>query len=248
MVMQLQEIITHLEEARPNFHGRKGNHNWRISRKFLNYLVTVLRPGNRTLEIGCGYSTVVFAGAGTQHIVISPLAEEHESIRKYLDLHQILSSNIQFIKGSSDSVLPNLSLEPLDLVLIDGNHDFPFPILDYHYLFPYLKKGGLLVIDDIHLFPVQILREYLLSEVSLWKNVITIQNTSIFKKKVPDFLPDEKVTQGQQFCYASNRILTHMLITRQKLILGRFPAVRQLLRWRGSFRAILEKKRSTKGS
>jgi hypothetical protein len=37
----------------------------------------------------------------------------------------------------------------LQAVLIDGPHAYPFPDLEYFYLYPHLETDGLLVIDDI---------------------------------------------------------------------------------------------------
>jgi hypothetical protein len=36
-------------------------------------------------------------------------------------------------------------------VLIDGPHGYPFPDLEYYYLYPTIADAGLLVIDDIQI-------------------------------------------------------------------------------------------------
>ncbi len=36
-------------------------------------------------------------------------------------------------------------------LLIDGPHGYPFPDLEYFYLYPTIKTGGLLIIDDINI-------------------------------------------------------------------------------------------------
>src|SRR6185295_2597803 len=37
------------------------------------------------------------------------------------------------------------------LVLIDGPHGYPFPDLEYYYLYPTIEAGGLLLLDDIQI-------------------------------------------------------------------------------------------------
>jgi len=41
--------------------------------------------------------------------------------------------------------------EKLQVVLIDGPHGFPFPQLEYYYLYQHLDEGAILIIDDIHI-------------------------------------------------------------------------------------------------
>jgi predicted O-methyltransferase YrrM len=84
----------------------------------------------RTLETGCGYSTIIFALKGMRHTVISPIFEEHQRIGEWCDANEIDLSNVEFKLGRSEDLLPALKPEPLDLVLIDGWHAFPAPFLD----------------------------------------------------------------------------------------------------------------------
>jgi hypothetical protein len=56
-----------------------------------------------------------------------------------------------------------VTLPPLDIVLIDGAHAFPFPFLDWYFTASALKAGGLLVIDD-----VQIATGTILADFSTW--------------------------------------------------------------------------------
>ena len=40
---------------------------------------------------------------------------------------------------------------PIDIVLIDGPHAYPFPDLEYYYFYPHIVTGGLLIIDAINI-------------------------------------------------------------------------------------------------
>ena len=43
--------------------------------------------------------------------------------------------NVEFLGESSDVALPPLAPgAPVDVALMDGNHSFPFPMLDFHFI------------------------------------------------------------------------------------------------------------------
>jgi predicted O-methyltransferase YrrM len=108
--------------------------------------------GLRTLETGAGLSTIVFAAAGSRHVCVTPVPAEADRILAYCARHGIDTRALTFEIGCSDEVLPRLEHEtPLDLVLIDGNHGFPTPMLDWYYAATHLRAGGLLVLDDVAL-------------------------------------------------------------------------------------------------
>ena len=115
-----------------------------------------LPDGARTLETGCGVSTVLFALWSQSHTCV--VASEHEATvcRRYLEERGIPHEHLRFEIGFSDEVLPALALEELALVLIDGGHAFPTPIVDWYYAASALRAGGLLVLDDLQLPSVRL--------------------------------------------------------------------------------------------
>ena len=129
----------------------------------LRALAADLHPGMRTVETGCGGTTVVFAAAGTRHTVVTPSSAETDRVRAFCKGHGISLDSVSFMIGSSDRVLVDWS-EPLDLVLVDGAHRIPFPFLDWHYTATHLKVGGRLYIDDIPIPAVHLLFDFLRRE------------------------------------------------------------------------------------
>jgi hypothetical protein len=150
----------------PKLHrDRKGNQiSWQLSAEVLHFIDGYVNASHNTLETGAGVSTVEFAMKGASHICVVPDAQEVEAIKEYCRRHQISSAKIQFYVDRSETVLPLLETPPLDLVLIDGRHAFPTPFIDWYYGTVRLKTGGILIIDDTHLLPCQILKEFLLLE------------------------------------------------------------------------------------
>ena len=126
---------------RPSFHGRTSAiRNWKLADDVLHWLDKNVRRNQRTLETGCGYSTIIFALKGTRHTVISPIFEEHQRIREWCDANEIDLPNVEFKLARSEDLLPALKPEPLDLVLIDGWHALPAPFLDWFFTAKRLVK------------------------------------------------------------------------------------------------------------
>ncbi len=137
---------------------------WGIDRDVAAFIYEALRPGDRTLETGAGLSTLVFAIRGTRHVAVTPNRNEFEAIAEYARHKGIDMNNVTFVDKASETYLPGLQTVELDLVLIDGKHAFPWPVIDWFYTAEQLKLRGLLVLDDVQLFSVRMLRDYLVED------------------------------------------------------------------------------------
>ena len=188
--MEPIRVLETLLAARPSFHtdllapdGHRvaGTFDWSIGEDVLRWLCSTLRPGWRTLETGCGYSTVVFAAAGCRHTAISPDPLEHEAIRDWCRRHTVTGA-IDFVIGSSQDVVPSLAAEPLDLVLIDGDHAFPAPFIDWYYTAERLRRDGALLVDDTQLATGAVLRSFLLCERGRWRHEGDLGKTALFRR------------------------------------------------------------------
>jgi predicted O-methyltransferase YrrM len=167
----------------PAFHGEGDTrHQWSLSHEVLRWLFDAVRDGQRTLETGCGFSTVVFALKGAQHTVVSPLAEEHRRIREWGEARGIDFSRVIFIARKSEEVLPGLAEDALDVVLIDGWHAFPAPFIDWFYACRRLARGGLLIVDDTQIRACRILRDFLEEEAGRWHLERRFERTDVFRK------------------------------------------------------------------
>jgi hypothetical protein len=105
------DIIERLENDKPSFHWG-GTRRWNAAPHTLREIQRSVSKGMRTLETGCGASTVVFAARGAQHTIVSPTHDEHERVRIYLGEVGIDSSQLTFEVGFSDEVLPRLCNYP----------------------------------------------------------------------------------------------------------------------------------------
>ena len=119
-----------------------------------------------TLETGCGKSTVLFSNLSKSHVAFClddrSLSDSSVSYATKFDCFQ--ASKVKFEFGPTQLTLPKFqSFKKYDCILIDGPHGYPFPSLEYYFLYPHLGAGALLFIDDVHIpsigFMFDILKE-----------------------------------------------------------------------------------------
>ena len=147
------------------------------------FLFGTVSDGWHTLETGSGLSTLIFLERGAWHVAITPNAEELGRIKHWAAAHQVDASRLTFVPLASENHLPTAHYENLDCVLIDGKHAFPWPIVDWFFTAPMLRRGGLMVLDDVHLWPVKLLADFLASEKLRWACVQNFDRSVCFEKR-----------------------------------------------------------------
>ena len=154
-------VIADLDRDPPPVHAGAPTGVWAAAHDCLEFIGTRVRPGTRTLETGCGASTIVFAAAGAHHTAVFLNDSEGRAVTTWCGDHGIDLATVTLRAGSSSQVLPTLDPGPLDLVMVDGCHGFPFPQLDWYYAAAHLVDGGILIVDDTQLAAPYELRRYL---------------------------------------------------------------------------------------
>jgi predicted O-methyltransferase YrrM len=177
--MNAQELISKDPKFYQNGTGKL--QSYRASNDVLYFLEEHAKKDLHTLETGAGVSTVLFALKSTHHICIVPDEAQCNNIRQFCREHDISTKKINFIIETSDSTLPRLETDGLDLVFIDGCHGFPIPFIDFHYTASKLNIGGILIIDDIQIWTGHILKNYLLSDPD-WETIRIFKYAAIFRK------------------------------------------------------------------
>jgi methyltransferase family protein len=176
-VLALPEILT----TRFLVHDHAPGGLWSIDEATLEFLFDHVVSGARTLETGAGMSTVLFALKRACHTSIVPIAAEVARIREHCTRAGIPVDGIEFLVEASERALPRLERRGLDLVLIDGRHGFPAPMIDWYYTAPMLRVGGRLLLDDTQLWPVRLVCEVLRTEPE-WRLEHELPKTAVFVK------------------------------------------------------------------
>lgn len=233
-------LAAELQAQPPFLHGE--NEYWGLEWKALAWLEKTVQAGMATLETGAGASTIVFAASGAEHQVVTAAAEEEAKIRAECERRGVSSERVRFDIGLSHEVLPRLEPRALDLALIDGAHGFPYPVLDWWYVAPQLKVGGLIVLDDAYMAPVGLLVDWLESS-SAWRIEAAPGFRTVVVRKLAQELPSfdwhgELVGRGLSFRYlpAVRRgraaVRQRIFTTRLGLAAARFARRRAGFLWR----------------
>jgi predicted O-methyltransferase YrrM len=164
---------------------------WSTERECYRFIAEQVGPGTRTIETGCGVSTVLLAALGAEHRCVTPGPREVEAIRSDCRQRGVDLSKVVFDIASSSDALPKLDKDEVyDLFLIDGSHGFPLPIVDWFFGAEHLRKGGLLVVDDVPLPAVRALLQ-LLEHDPRWVRLRSTPKWAAFERQSEGSLSED---------------------------------------------------------
>jgi predicted O-methyltransferase YrrM len=158
--------------------------DWALSGEALRFIADTVGPGATTLETGAGLSSALLLLLGCEHTVVTVDPGEIDRLHEYCRRSDIPLERARFLVGNSAWVLPAADLPDLDFVLIDGSHAFPIPFLDWYYTAGALREGGLVMVDDVQLWPCGTLAGYLDEEPG-WRLEGRPDRTAVFRKTAP---------------------------------------------------------------
>jgi hypothetical protein len=149
----------------------------------------VQKPIRNSAETGSGASTLLFSHLSENHIVFA-LDDDSGSIRNVRRSPMLRADRVTFIEGPTQQTLPRHRFTgKLQLVLIDGPHAYPFPDLEYYFLYPHLDTGALLILDDIHIRSVNNLFDFLRRD-AMFDLAEVVGSTAFFRRTAaPVFNP-----------------------------------------------------------
>jgi len=102
----------------------------------------------QSVETGSGKTTLLLSQLSDAHTVFA--VDAGGSISKVKGSALFNPRTTTFVDGPTQRTMPAHHFPHRhQLVLIDGPHGYPFPDLEYYFLYPTIDTGGLLVIDDL---------------------------------------------------------------------------------------------------
>jgi hypothetical protein len=105
---------------------------------------------HHSVETGSGKTTLLFSHLSAHHVVFA--VDAGQSISQVRSSQLFNSQSTTFVEGPTQRTLPRHTFSHgHQMVLIDGPHGYPFPDLEYYYLYPTIEAGGLLMLDDIQI-------------------------------------------------------------------------------------------------
>ena len=142
----------------------------------------------RTVETGCGASTILFSHYAQRHLAFcyDDRAEENSSVDFAASFPGFDADRVEWIFGPTQQTILRRPLdEEVDLVLIDGPHGYPFPELEYFAFYPWLKAEGVLILDDIHIPTIRHLFEFLREDDMFYPHQVVGTTAFLVRSNAP---------------------------------------------------------------
>ena len=139
-------LVAEISKLPPDWHG--------VGSVSPRALQTIARHADQigaihnSLETGSGKSTLLFSHLSSDHLVFA--VDGGGSISQVKSSALFNMEAVTFVEGPTQVTLPQYQFtQNVQIALIDGPHGYPFPDLEYYYLYPLIEAGGLLLVDDI---------------------------------------------------------------------------------------------------
>jgi FkbM family methyltransferase len=142
----------------------------------------------QTVETGCGASTILLAHYAHNHLAFcyDDRAERNSSVDFATSFPGFDADCIEWVFGPTQQTILSRPLrEPVDLVLIDGPHGYPFPELEYFAFYPWLRPEGVLILDDIHIPTIRNLYEFLREDAMFYPHQVVGTTAFLIRTQVP---------------------------------------------------------------
>jgi len=136
---------------------------------------------NNTVETGSGKTTLLLSHLSKRHLVFS-MDAGNQSITSVKASLLLNKACVEWIEGPTQLTLPKYTFfTPLDFALIDGPHAYPFPDMEYYFIYPHLRPGAWLVVDDIHIPTITNLFNFL-KEEEMFELEELVMTTAFFRR------------------------------------------------------------------
>lgn len=173
---RLEDIVREVSNLPPNWHGAGSLH-----RKVLEEIAALPRAAY-SVETGVGRSTLILSHMSSEHVVFALDDSKGSRSLERVRNSPLLNDTVEFVVGSIQTTLPKHAFtKSIDIALMDGAHGYPFPELEYYFLYQHIKTGGFLIIDDIHIPTVTRLFEFV-REDEMFDLVRVVRTTAFLKR------------------------------------------------------------------
>jgi hypothetical protein len=177
----LDALIGQIGALPDAWHGA-GSVSENVLRAFVRH-AEAAGPVRSSLETGTGRTTLLLSHLSDRHVVFTKDDTDGGDSYPSVTASPLLrKDHVEFVIGSTQRTLRDHKFtECLDLAFIDGPHAYPFPDLEYWAIYPHVRSGGLLVIDDIQIPTIANLHRFLAAD-AMWRQLEVIENAAFFQR------------------------------------------------------------------
>lgn len=171
-------VLTKIKELPADWH-RSGPLSDRVLQAIAGYCKEI-GPIKNSVETGAGKSTLFFSQISRKHVVFA--IDVGKSLSRVKESPLFNRDSVEIVEGPTQRTLPNYDFtNKIQVALIDGPHGYPFPELEYYYIYQYLDTGGLLIIDDVNIPSIKRMAE-ILKKDEMFDCLGTLGKTTFFKR------------------------------------------------------------------
>lgn len=192
--MKGQNILEEIISLPADLHGCGS-----VSEKVLRGIYKYCSKMNiqNSIETGSGKTTILFTHLSKHHTVFALDIENSVEVVRSSSL--LNKDSYHWINGPTQKTIPVFNFDrKYQVAYIDGPHGFPFPELEYYFIYPHIENGGLLIIDDILIPTIYNLYKFV-REDEMFEEIEVIDTTAFFsrtEKKTFDPYGDGWWSQG----------------------------------------------------
>jgi FkbM family methyltransferase len=144
----------------------------------------------KTVETGCGASTILFSRYAERHLAFcyDDRNEDNSSVDFATSFPGFNADAVEWIFGPTQRTIFSRPLQdPVDLILIDGPHGYPFPELEYFAFYPWVKPGGILIVGDIHIPTITNFYRFLCEDEMFLPHKVVDTTAFFIRSEAPPF-------------------------------------------------------------
>jgi hypothetical protein len=150
-----------------------------------------IAPVRFSVETGSGKTTLLFSHASEAHKVFAKEDDGDGSITQVQKSELLNRDTVEYIYGPTQRTLASYEFSrQIDIALIDGPHGYPFPDLDYFHLYPHIRTGGILLIDDVQIPTIQSMFQILKAD-AMWALRGVVDNMAILERTAHPAVPPD---------------------------------------------------------
>jgi hypothetical protein len=184
--MNLEDVLKQITALPSNWHGAGS-----LKSSVLKAIARHARELDLrcTAETGSGKSTLLFSHLSRRHLVFA-MDDGNGSVRRVQESPLLKTDVVGFIEGPTQTTVPAYVFsEPVQIVMLDGPHGYPFHHLEYYHFYPHLETGGLMIVDDIDIPSIYDMFRFLKKD-EMFDLIEVVHTTAFFRRTAaPTFNP-----------------------------------------------------------
>jgi Methyltransferase domain len=214
-VNDIETVIAQIAALPADWH-KAGMVSRNVLRTIARY-ATEIGPIRRSVETGAGKTTLLFSHLSANHTFFA--IDLGDSIRAVRNSPLFNSATTTLVEGPTQRTLPAYTFtEKVQIALIDGPHGYPFPDLEYYYLYQQIAENGLLLMDDIKIPSIRRMFDIVRAEAMFQLLEVVDNNMAFFRRTAAPLIDPEGDNwwlQGYNLSYYEK--LTRVAAIRQRL-------------------------------